>query len=521
MSGSEGGGGGPASLQTHQSHALPKKVGPADFERVKLIGQGDVGKVYLVRLKNTKHLFAMKVLSKQEMIARNKLKRCLTEREILATVDYPFIVTLYYCFQSPDHLFLVMDYCAGGEFFRMLKSQPDRRIPEEWVRFYAAEVLLALEYLHNCGFIYRDLKPENILLHDTGHIMLTDFDLSKQAAVTAPVVKQSFFSNLLGSRASGGTGHIVIDTNSFVGTEEYIAPEVIKGSGQSSAVDWWTFGILIYEMAYGFTPFKGDTQHATFSNICGSDRIAIPEKPDLSSGFKKMIRGLLARDPGKRLGSKHGAAELKKCEFLQEVKWTTIRNQKPPYIPAVVDPLEQRPGGLRDAPDAALDTCLAWAPEVHGGRTSSSASATPKQAPPAAASKKEEAPAAAAAGAGGEAHKAAPPPAAGAAAQEKEEKKVEKKEEKKEEEKVEEVVAKKEDQKEEKAEEKKEETQAAETQAGEEGKEQAAERPKEEAAVGGNEATEPESSVKEVGKGDEEEAGAKGGGDEPPKEGSE
>ena len=114
---------------------LPKKVGPQDFERIKLIGQGDVGKVYLVRLKDDKppekktH-FAMKVLSKQEMISRNKLKRCLTEREILATVDYPFIVTLYYCFQSPDHLFLVMDYCAGGEFFRMLKSQPERRIPE-------------------------------------------------------------------------------------------------------------------------------------------------------------------------------------------------------------------------------------------------------------------------------------------------------------------------------------------------------------------------------------------------------
>mmetsp|Transcript_23636 Transcript_23636/g.56414 ORF Transcript_23636/g.56414 Transcript_23636/m.56414 type:complete len:398 (-) Transcript_23636:23-1216(-) len=345
--------------------SLPKKVGPQDFYRIRLIGQGDVGKVYLVSLKESKHMFAMKVLSKQEMIARNKLKRCLTEREILATVDYPFIVTLYYCFQSTDHLFLVMDYCAGGEFFRMLKAQPDRRIPEEWCRFYGAEVLLALEYLHTCGFIYRDLKPENILLHATGHIMLTDFDLSKQAAVSAPVVKQSFLGGLLGGERSRSTGQIMIDTNSFVGTEEYIAPEVIKGSGQSSAVDWWTFGILVYEMAYGFTPFKGDTQHATFSNICATDKVNIPDKPELSAPFKKMIRALLARDPAKRMGSKHGAPELKKCEFLQDVKWASIRKETPPYMPTVLDPYDPKnQGHLRDTPDPALDACLTWAPQV-------------------------------------------------------------------------------------------------------------------------------------------------------------
>lgn len=366
MSSHDGGGG-----VDPRSKGLPKKVGPQDFERIKLIGQGDVGKVYLVRLRDTTQLFAMKVLSKKEMIERNKLKRCLTEREILATVDYPFIVTLYYCFQSPDHLFLVMDYCAGGEFFRMLKSQPERRIPEDWVRFYAAEVLLALEYLHQCGFIYRDLKPENILLHDSGHIMLTDFDLSKQASVTAPVVKHSFMSGLFGGGSSRGAGQIMIDTNSFVGTEEYIAPEVIKGSGQSSAVDWWTFGILVYEMAYGCTPFKGDTQHATFSNICATDKVNIPDKPELSNAFKKMIRALLARDPAKRMGSKSGAAELKKSEFLQDVKWQSIRQQQPPYKPKVVDPFDIRQSSaLREQPDAALDECLAWAPEVAQHRAS-------------------------------------------------------------------------------------------------------------------------------------------------------
>jgi len=174
------------------------------------------------------------------------------------------------------------------------------------------------------------------------------------------------FGSFFGGSSGKTTGQITIDTNSFVGTEEYIAPEVIKGSGQSSAVDWWTFGILVYEMAYGFTPFKGDTQHATFSNICATDKINIPDKPDLSSAFKKMIRGLLHREPNKRLGSKAGAAELKKCEFLQDVKWDNIRKMTPPYLPPRQDPMDliNKPSSLRETQDSALDGCLAWCPEV-------------------------------------------------------------------------------------------------------------------------------------------------------------
>ncbi|KAL0490064.1 hypothetical protein AKO1_009382, partial [Acrasis kona] len=134
-------------------------LGPSDFEKIKLLGRGDVGKVYLVRLKGTEKLFAMKVLKKEEMIKRNKVKRVLTEREILATTDHPFIVTLYCSFQGQDKLYFIMEYCAGGEFFRMLQRQPNKCLPEASVKFYGAEVLLALEYLHMMGFIYRDLKP--------------------------------------------------------------------------------------------------------------------------------------------------------------------------------------------------------------------------------------------------------------------------------------------------------------------------------------------------------------------------
>jgi len=285
--------------RTYSSNSIKVRnveVGPSSFEKIKLLGKGDVGKVYLVREKKSTRLFAMKgttflqrlqpswclclvnfdpiisaipllfspfqtlispVLSKTEMIKRNKIKRALAEQEILATSNHPFIVTLYHSFQSEDHLYLCMEYCMGGEFFRALQTRPGKCIPEEDARFYAAEVIAALEYLHLMGFIYRDLKPENILLHQSGHIMLSDFDLSKQSdpggkpAMVAMVTQGGRSrGDSIGAGFALDTKSCIADfrTNSFVGTEEYIAPEVIKGCGHTSAVDWWTLGILIYEM---------------------------------------------------------------------------------------------------------------------------------------------------------------------------------------------------------------------------------------------------------------------------------
>lgn len=331
-----------AFRRTYSSNSIKVRnveVGPSSFDKIKLIGKGDVGKVYLVREKKSSRLYAMKVLSKKEMIKRNKIKRALAEQEILATSNHPFIVTLYHSFQSEDHLYLCMEYCSGGEFFRALQTRPNKCVDEDAARFYAAEVTAALEYLHLMGFIYRDLKPENILLHQSGHIMLSDFDLSKQSE---PGGRPTMI--LSGRNGTSSSNLPTIDTkscinnfrtNSFVGTEEYIAPEVIKGCGHTSAVDWWTLGILIYEMLYGTTPFKGKNRNATFANIL-RDEVPFPEgsgSPTVSNLCKGIIRKLLIKDETRRLGSRAGASDIKTAPFFRTTSWALLRHMKPPIVP--------------------------------------------------------------------------------------------------------------------------------------------------------------------------------------------
>jgi len=328
-----------------------EKVCREDFTKVRVLGRGDVGKVYLVRHLKTNKLYAMKVLDKNEMRKRNKVKRALTEREILATANHPFIVTLHYSFQTKNNLYFIMDYCAGGEFFKVLQRQPGKCLTEDQARFYSAEVLLALEYLHMMGFIYRDLKPENLLLNESGHIMLTDFDLSKQAVtpVNPKVVTQMLTGKMkLDTRPS-------VVTNSFVGTEEYIAPEVIEGYGHTSSVDWWTFGILIYEMLYGRTPFRGRTREHTFDHILHKTNIKFPEVPVVSKEGKNLVKKLLDKDPRKRLGSEHGAADIKEHAFFKgKINWALIRNQTPPIIPEPL-PIDEQSEAFSDS-DEADDT---------------------------------------------------------------------------------------------------------------------------------------------------------------------
>lgn len=305
-------------------------VTPQSFDKIKMLGQGDVGKVYLVKEKRNDRLYAMKIFNKKDMIKRKKIKRILAEQEILATSNHPFIVTLYHSFQTEDYLYLCMEYCMGGEFFRALQTRSTKCIEEEDARFYASEVIAALEYLHLLGFIYRDLKPENILLHQSGHIMLSDFDLSIQATSAKNPLLMTSNGSLVDTRVCSSG----FRTNSFVGTEEYIAPEVIRGNGHTAAVDWWTLGVLIYEMLFGVTPFKGDTANDTFVNVLKND-LHFPNNNSISRQCKDLIKKLLTKNESKRLGSKTGAADLKRHPFFRKVEWSLLRNQEPPLIPVL------------------------------------------------------------------------------------------------------------------------------------------------------------------------------------------
>ncbi|XP_031499939.1 serine/threonine-protein kinase D6PK-like [Nymphaea colorata] len=355
-------------------------LGLRHFKLVKRLGCGDIGSVYLAELMGTNCQFALKVMDAEFLVSRKKMLRAQTEREILQMLDHPFLPTLYAHFATDRLLCLVMEYCPGGDLHVLRQKQPGKCFPEQAARFYAAEILLALEYLHMLGVIYRDLKPENVLVREDGHIMLSDFDLSLRCAVNPMLIGLS--SGFEGARLSGacsGAGcmdplcaerawvqvpcftpklmpvsakarrtkadasmhasplpQLVVEptsarSNSFVGTHEYLAPEIIKGDGHGSAVDWWTFGIFLYELLYGKTPFKGVDNQETLSNAV-SMSLKFPETPAISSHARDLIKGLLSKDPESRLGCVRGAAEIKNHPFFEGLNWALIRCTTPPEV---------------------------------------------------------------------------------------------------------------------------------------------------------------------------------------------
>jgi len=280
------------------------------FKMIKVIGKGSFGKVFLVREIQTAEMFALKVLRKDNIIKRNQVEHTKTERSVLGYVNHPFIVGLKMAFQSKDKLYFVLDYCAGGELFFHLGKLG--KFPEPRACFYAAEIVLAISYVHELGIIYRDLKPENVLLDAKGHVRLTDFGLSKEG---------------INNSSSGAT--------SFCGTPEYLAPEILNRQGHGRAVDWWSLGALLYEMLTGLPPFYCRDREKLFEKIRKSE-LNYPRY--LSSNAQKLLRGLLTRDPNKRLGSGAGDAnDIKSDPFFGDINWESLTkgDLPPPWDPQI------------------------------------------------------------------------------------------------------------------------------------------------------------------------------------------
>ncbi|CAL8392198.1 RAC-alpha serine/threonine-protein kinase [Gadus morhua] len=302
--------------EPHLNHPRDK-VSMLDFEYLRLLGRGSFGKVILVKETSTGRYYAMKILRKEVIVTKDEVAHTLTENRVLQTSRHPFLTVLRYSFQTHDRLCFVMEYANGGELFFHLSRE--RVFSEERARFYGAEIVSALDYLHSVkNVVYRDLKLENLLLDREGHVKITDFGLCKE----------------------GVTDDVPMTT--FCGTPEYLAPEVLEDSDYGRAVDWWGLGVVMYEMMCGRLPFYSHDHEALFSLIL-TEEVRLPST--LSQAARRLLAGLLRKDPKARLGGGPGdAKEVMKHQFFTGVRWEEVFLKKltPPFKPQVTSEMDTR-----------------------------------------------------------------------------------------------------------------------------------------------------------------------------------
>ena len=290
--------------------SIQPKITEKDFIKIKLIGKGSYGNVYLVRYLKNNHLYAMKVYSKSDLREKNQEDNTKSERNLQTQINFPFIVSVKFAFQTESKLFLVQEFIQGGDLFFHIHQSP--RFSTEKTKFYAAEILLAIEFLHNNNMIYRDLKPENILINVDGHIKLTDFGLSKKYNK----VERSY---------------------TICGTVQYLAPEILEGSGYNESVDWWSYGVIMFEMLTGKLPFKFKLDGDPNPNVY-KKKIIFPTWMDETA--KDLIIKLLNIDPNLRIGNgANGSEEIKKHDFFKNIDWNLAlkKKLKPSFIPKIDD----------------------------------------------------------------------------------------------------------------------------------------------------------------------------------------
>uniref|UniRef100_A0A1J3K018 non-specific serine/threonine protein kinase n=1 Tax=Noccaea caerulescens TaxID=107243 RepID=A0A1J3K018_NOCCA len=315
-------------------HLLQKdRTSIDDFEIIKPISRGAFGKVFLARKRTTGDFFAIKVLKKLDMIRKNDIERILEERNILITVRYPFVVRFFYSFTCSDNLYLVMEYLNGGDLYSLLKKVGC--LDEDIARIYIAELVLALEYLHSLNIVHRDLKPDNLLIAHNGHIKLTDFGLSKIGLINNTIDlsgPESDASPRTRSRHFQKNQDEERIRHSAVGTPDYLAPEILLGTEHGYASDWWSVGIILFELINGIPPFTASRPEKIFDNILNG-KMPWPDVPgEMSYEAQDLINRLLVHEPEKRLGA-NGAAEVKSHPFFQGVDWENLALQKAAFVP--------------------------------------------------------------------------------------------------------------------------------------------------------------------------------------------
>lgn len=299
-----------------KTKSVVRKMAASDFEPLRCLGKGAFGTVHLVKQSATGRLFAQKQFRKASLTIHKRLvEQTRTERAILESINrHPFVVKLFYAFQDHEKLYLILEYAQGGELFTHL--QMERMFPEDVAAFYMAEMVLALEHLHRTvRVVYRDLKPENCLLDSEGHLLLTDFGLSKVALEEDD------------------------KCNSILGTIEYMAPEVINGTDYDMAVDWWSLGAIGFDLLTGAPPFQGGN-HAKIQQNILKQKLVLPYF--LGPDAKDLLTRLLRKEPGKRLGGNmpKDLQTIKKHRFFRKIDWKKLekREVEPPIKPLITDP---------------------------------------------------------------------------------------------------------------------------------------------------------------------------------------
>ncbi|XP_043708569.1 serine/threonine-protein kinase OXI1-like [Telopea speciosissima] len=343
---------------------------------ISVIGRGAKGVAFLVRNEETGENLALKVILKALIEKKSKengdkedgssvYKRIWFERDVLKSFQHPLLPRLRGFVETDKIIGLAMDYCPGGDLNSLRKKQTEKMFSDEIIRFYGAELVLALEYLHGLGIVYRDLKPENVMIQENGHLMLVDFDLSTKLSAKSPEPRQILRLNTTNSETKSitykrslslfhcfgsGISHVDSDScftesrdttsqspdsmstceteksNSFVGTEEYVSPEIIQGNGHDFTVDSWCLGVVLYEMLYGRTPFRGANRKETFFRVL----VKSPELVGEQTALRDLIGKLLEKDPTKRIS----VEGIKGHDYFRGVDWESISQiSRPPFIP--------------------------------------------------------------------------------------------------------------------------------------------------------------------------------------------